>query len=112
MQHRLVYERYYNVCLLPWVEIHHKDGDKRNNKKISNLIPVTKSIHSIISRLEKKGKEIDIDKINILKICIYPNCKNPTKTFIDKNGKPNWFIWNNGYICRNCYYKQQRKNKK
>lgn len=112
LQHRLVYERYYNVCLLPWTEIHHKDGNKKNNNKISNLIPVTKSNHSIITMLERKGIKIkDLEELNKPKICIYPNCKNPDRTFIDIKGKENWFIWNNGYICRNCYYKEQRRSK-
>lgn len=111
LQHRLVYERYYNVCLLPWTEIHHKDRNRRNNLNISNLIPMSKSIHSTISGLERKGKKVDLDKIDKPKICIYPNCKNPNKTFINKKGSKCWFIWNNGYICRNCYYIQYRRNR-
>lgn len=110
LQHRLVYERYYNVCLLPWTEIHHKDRNKKNNKKISNLIPMFKSLHSSISNLEKRNK--DITQLQIIKKCIYVGCKTPNKTRINKKGSKEWFIYKNGYICRNCYYTEYRKNRK
>ena len=43
-QHRIVYERYYDCCLLRWVDIHHIDGDKQNNR-IENLQPMKHSDH-------------------------------------------------------------------
>lgn len=43
-KHRKVYEDYYNCVLLPWVVIHHIDGNKVNND-ISNLQPFSKSQH-------------------------------------------------------------------
>ncbi len=110
LQHRLVYERYYKCCLLPWIEIHHKDGNKKNNQKISNLIPISKSKHLMITNALKKGIEIeDLDKP---KFCIYPKCKTPDKTYIDIKGSEAWFIYKDGYICRNCYYKEYRKTHK
>ena len=42
--HRIIYERYYNCCLLPYIEIHHIDGNSKNNA-IENLIPVTALEH-------------------------------------------------------------------
>lgn len=43
--HRLIYEDYYNVCLLSFVDIHHIDGDKLNNS-INNLEPLYHGEHS------------------------------------------------------------------
>lgn len=42
--HRLIYEQYYNCCLLPYIEIHHIDGNHSNNN-ITNLLPVTAIEH-------------------------------------------------------------------
>jgi hypothetical protein len=42
--HRLTYEQYYNCCLLPYIEIHHVDGNSKNNI-IGNLKPVTALEH-------------------------------------------------------------------
>ena len=45
--HRLIYEEYYNCCLLSYVVLHHIDGNKLNNK-ISNLKPLYRDQHLII----------------------------------------------------------------
>lgn len=42
--HRKIYEDYYQLCLLPYIEIHHKDGNHDNNH-IDNLQPVTALEH-------------------------------------------------------------------
>ena len=42
--HRIIYEKYYNCCLLPFIEIHHIDGNSKNNA-IENLKPVTALEH-------------------------------------------------------------------
>jgi hypothetical protein len=43
-EHRLIYEEYYKVCLLPTAEIHHRDGNGLNND-INNLILTSKPEH-------------------------------------------------------------------
>ena len=43
-KHRKIYEDYYQVCLLPYIEIHHKDGNHDNNH-IDNLQAVTALEH-------------------------------------------------------------------
>ena len=47
-EHRLVYEESRNCCLLRWTEVHHKDGDIRNNIWY-NLQPLSKSQHAFLS---------------------------------------------------------------
>jgi len=42
--HRIIYEQHYNCCLLPFIEIHHVDGNSKNNN-IENLMPVTTIEH-------------------------------------------------------------------
>lgn len=43
--HRLIYEDYHKVTLLSWADIHHIDGDKKNND-ISNLELLSHGEHS------------------------------------------------------------------
>jgi hypothetical protein len=43
--HRLIYEDYYKVSLLDYVDVHHIDGDKTNND-INNLELLTHEEHS------------------------------------------------------------------
>lgn len=54
--HRLIYEDYHKICLLPSVHIHHIDGNKQNND-INNLIMMSKSDHH----------KLHIDKYNYMK---------------------------------------------
>ena len=42
--HRIIYEEHYKCCLLPYIEIHHIDGNSKNNS-IENLMPVTALEH-------------------------------------------------------------------
>ena len=42
--YRKIYEEYYQCCLLPYIEIHHVDGNHKNNA-IENLMPVTAQEH-------------------------------------------------------------------
>ena len=45
MEHRKVFEEYYSCSLLSWVDIHHIDGDRLNNR-IENLKPMTHIEHT------------------------------------------------------------------
>jgi hypothetical protein len=47
-EHRLVWEKTHNACLLPWSNVHHKDGDKGNNFS-HNLEAMMKGQHSRIT---------------------------------------------------------------
>lgn len=55
--HRRIYEEYYKCCLLSWIDLHHKDGDKLNNN-ITNLQPMTHSEHSLLSWQKRRGFKI------------------------------------------------------
>lgn len=50
--HRLIYEDYYKISLLPSTDIHHKDGNKLNNS-IDNLEAISHGEHS---KLHTSGK--------------------------------------------------------
>jgi len=49
--HRKIYEDYYQICLLPYIEIHHIDGNHENNQ-IDNLQPVTALEHYEIHKAQ------------------------------------------------------------
>jgi hypothetical protein len=53
LDHRIVYEEYYQCCLLPWIEIHHING-KRDDNRIENLQPLTKKQHRILESTGRK----------------------------------------------------------
>jgi hypothetical protein len=102
--HRLVYELAYNCILLPWIEIHHIDNDKDNNS-IKNLLPISKSLHGMISSTRDMSG----------RFCMI--CKS-TKTKLDKYVyvySPHWYrhpITNEEWLCRNCYRRELYKKKK
>jgi hypothetical protein len=50
-EHRKIYEDFYKCMLLRWVNIHHKNGIRTDNR-IENLQPYTKGQHNT---LEKTG---------------------------------------------------------
>lgn len=88
--HRLVWEDHYNVCLLPWIELDHINGDKLDNR-IENLQPLTKSEHA------RKHNPI---KDHSKTVCLH--CGKNTTWIRKKTGRPFWHRWKNGYICGKC----------
>ena len=67
LEHRYVYEQYYNCCLLPWVHIHHKNGIKHDNR-IENLQPLTASQHRNLhdkERIDKIISDVNTNHITI-----------------------------------------------
>lgn len=91
LQHRLIYEQHYNVCLLKWTKMHHINGDKTDNR-IENLMPVSNSQHSII---ENSTLLFDIK-------CLV--CGSNKSDIIKKNKRYKWFPYQNiGYLCGRCH---------
>jgi hypothetical protein len=61
-EHRLVYEESRDCCLLDWIHVHHKDGNRSNNvwynlQPLTNLqhkkLEVVRNIHFIESKRNK-----------------------------------------------------------
>jgi hypothetical protein len=100
-EHRLVYEESHNCYLLPWVHIHHKDGNRLNNVWY-NLQPLTGGQHL---RLELTGKwKVDMSG----RICF---ACGSDKTRIQKrnnSNRPNWCFHNGKPLCNKCYMKLWR----
>lgn len=90
-EHRLVYEEYYNCCLLPWILIHHINGDTTDNR-IENLEPMTKPNHQIL--------HLTIDKSN--RHCL----------LCPKTSSRKWYEYLDGFKCHSCYMKEYHKKRK
>lgn len=56
--HRVIFENFYNVKILPNVHIHHIDGNKLNNC-IMNLEAITKSKHH---KMHSTGEEFSLSR--------------------------------------------------
>lgn len=95
--HRLVYEKFYNVCLLPYVDIHHIDKNILNNE-ITNLQPVYNFQHPSYHKKDMSDR-----------YCLL--CYS-TETYIDKKGIPAWLKHKDGFICSKCRLKLWYRNKK
>lgn len=99
LHHRFVYEQYHKCCLLPWIDIHHIDGNKLNNN-IDNLQPLPHKIHMYITKI---NNDIFNRKCSL--------CGSGTR--INKSGRPVWGKARNGiYWCMKCYIRDYRKKLK
>lgn len=100
-EHRDVYEKENNCCLLQSTDIDHKNKIKDDNR-IENLRAIShrehKAYHNKGNRYNKK------DMIN--RSCL--NCNSPT-TYIHKDGRQHWYKYEDGFLCLNCYYSVKRK---
>lgn len=99
-EHRLYYEEYYNCCLLPYIELHHRDGNIINNFDINNLQPVTKSEHIRITH--KKDMS---DRVCLL-------CGS-NETYMNKLGCKCWSrdpITQQEWLCKKCLNFRMRNN--
>ncbi len=101
-EHRLIYEEYYNCCLLPFVIIHHINGIIDDNR-IENLQPMYRGLHSLIHNVGNKNAKKDIAD----RICLLCNSK---VTYIDKYGCNIWGKYKDGFICNKCRIKVWKKS--
>ena len=103
-EHRLIYENYLSILFDQDIfipknyDIHHINENTSDNSLI-NLQLVTRSEHTTIHNLKDHSETI----------CLL--CKSD-KTNKKENGRPHWFIFENGYICQSCYGKQYHNKKK
>lgn len=99
MFHRIVYEMYHKCCLLPWVDIHHRDGNKKRNHP-ENLESIFHGKHSSLTNKGRKHK-----RKRIRRKCV--DCGSKTI-------KGNWYraTSNKRYRCGTCHKRLVRKKKK
>lgn len=94
-EHRLVWEQNNNACLLPWIDVHHLNEIKTDNR-IENLEAITKTKHC----------PIHVKKDLSNRSCLL--CGN--KTYIRRNGVEQWHRYGNDFICEKCHKKCKGKN--
>ena len=108
--HRLVYEEYYNCCLLSYVVIHHKNKNIKDNN-IENLQPfITNGKHL---RYELTGTRFELVDMSGRR-CSNSTCPNPNDPYKRKgNDRPLWKSDSEGNrLCSVCYNRwYRRKNK-
>lgn len=85
-KHRLVYEIYNKCELLPWVDIHHIDGNKQNND-ISNLQPLLHGKHSSITQKGRPESEATKIKMSQVRLGHTPWNKGKTGIYSDETRK-------------------------
>jgi hypothetical protein len=107
MIHRIVYEMFHKCCLLPWSDIHHRDGNKKRNHP-ENLEAM---LHGQHSSLTNKGRKYKRKRIR--RKCY--DCGSKT-THKDKTGRLHWYrvkgIKQIRYRCRKCKDKMRSKKNK
>jgi hypothetical protein len=109
-KHRLVYEEYYNVCLLPWTDIDHINGIKNDNR-IENLRPLSRSEHMRLHHMGckfgiynkgKKRKPRGVYKKRDISGRICFDCL-LTGPITRNNNKIRWHFYEYVFLCGICY---------
>jgi len=103
-EHRLVVEKHIGRYLTPNEHVHHKDGNKQNNK-IENLVILTNSQHAHIGLPPIKQQDVGRNGTWFVVLC--NQCKKQFEVagYVYRSG--------HGKFCtRDCYFEYQRENKK
>jgi transposase-like protein len=92
LEHIVVYETFNKCCLLSWVILHHKDGNRQNNN-ISNLEPMTRDVHA---RLHNEIEDMNLqfkDRCVCGSRYIFKNgIRGDRQTFTCGNCGRNWMV--------------------
>lgn len=107
-RHRLIWEQYNNASLLPWTNIHHKNGDRRDNHP-ENLIPIHIGKHVELHLQEKRINEINKRKCAICDNGTYYRLKNIGRYHYrsaDWHKNP---LNKSQLICRKCFRRIMNK---
>ena len=88
MEHRLVYEEFHKCCLLSWVDIHHINRIKDDNRP-ENLEGMTKGEHTTTHQ-----RSIPPDRTCYI-------CNSP-KTYM-RSTNAQWYRHHDGFLCQHCY---------
>lgn len=95
-EHRILFEKYHNCCLLPWAHIHHINRIKTDNT-IANLQGHTNPTHVSLHHQEAGGQMVR--RIEPGRKCV--TC-GTDKTQIRYGKHPVWNKVDNGFECKNC----------
>lgn len=90
LEHRLVWEEYHKVCLLPWADVHHINGI-RNDNRPENLDAMMNWQHASITHTVNMN-----DRVCIRCKRTYEELKNQIKNY------RLWFKNKSGFICFGC----------
>jgi HNH endonuclease len=96
-EHRLVIEMAYNCILLPWAIVHHRNGNRLDNR-LENLEATTRREHNFIHKPRKNMSD---------RRCVICG-STKTRVYKHKNGFSyvSWYSNKDGWLCRNCYRNQ------
>ena len=96
-QHRLIWEKHHNACLLSYTDIHHKNRIKHDNR-IENLEAMNKFNHEHLHHKQDLSH----------RLCILCHNKSP-------ENYRHWAVWfrhpitKEEWLCRKCYRKIRYK---
>jgi len=97
LEHRFVYEQYHKCCLLSWVQVHHINHDRLDNR-IENLVAVSRRGHPSLHRKDMTNRKCAI--CNRISITYY-------------RGSQVWYKYqSNGFLCKVCYDRTHSQSKR
>lgn len=96
LEHRLVYEEFYDCCLLRWALVHHINGIKDDNR-VENLEVVSKERHNSIHTT------MNMDD----RFCSICGSKKTYDNIYLNGRRPHWYRLGRDYICALCYRRRK-----
>lgn len=100
LAHRLIYEHYLKILFDEDVfipikyPIHHIDKNSKNNSLINLQFVLSNSDHRKLHKIDMSNRT-----------CLL--CKSK-ETYIKLNGRPEWHKYNDGFICKKCFWRTDK----